>query len=115
MPVSRGNSIGFFRVYKIGEFPGEPIWLENGNIPFTGYHQICIVTDFHLEEYSMNVSRDQYIFILRCLWLAAAGGRIGMVTQQSWMFLRSYADLRAVEEDKAREFGKASVKDKCEY
>jgi hypothetical protein len=45
--------------------------------------------------------RDLYAaFILRNLELAEGGGRVVMVTQQSWMFLRSFADLRAVEPDK---------------
>jgi hypothetical protein len=43
--------------------------------------------------------RDLYAaFTLRCLELAADRGRVAMVTQQSWMFLRSFADLRATED-----------------
>jgi hypothetical protein len=33
-------------------------------------------------------------FIVRCLSLARESGRVAMVTQQGWMFLRSYAALR---------------------
>ena len=33
-------------------------------------------------------------FILRCRDFAAPGGLVGMVTQQAWLFLRSYAELR---------------------
>ena len=40
--------------------------------------------------------RDLYAaFILRDLQLSDKNGRIAMVTQQSWMFLRSFEDLRA--------------------
>ncbi len=40
-------------------------------------------------------ARDLYaVFIERCLQLAADGGQVAMVTQQSWMFLRSFAELR---------------------
>lgn len=41
--------------------------------------------------------RDLYAaFILRCRELTGENGYVGMVTQQSWMFLRSFADLRAL-------------------
>jgi hypothetical protein len=40
---------------------------------------------------------------LKCLSLATPRtGRVAMVTQQSWMFLRSFADLRALDEDKRK-------------
>ena len=40
--------------------------------------------------------RDLYsAFMLRCISLARPGGYVAMVTQQSWMFLRSFATLRA--------------------
>ena len=39
--------------------------------------------------------RDLYAaFILRCREFARGGGYVGMVTQQSWMFLRTFAALR---------------------
>ena len=34
-------------------------------------------------------------FVLRCLGLCRINGRIAVVTQQNWMFLRSFSDLRA--------------------
>jgi hypothetical protein len=65
----------------------------------------------YVEAHYKPGKRDLYAaFILRCLELAKSGGQVAMVTQQSWMFLRSYADLRAVEEDKARELGKGVFK-----
>src|SRR5262249_23582496 len=45
--------------------------------------------------------RDLYAaFILRCGELAREGARVAMVTQQSWMFQRSFADLRALSAEK---------------
>ena len=42
--------------------------------------------------------RDLYAaFIQRCRELAGPAGRVAMVTQQSWMFLRSFAGLRLAE------------------
>lgn len=39
--------------------------------------------------------RDLYAaFILRCLDFTSSDGYLGMVTQQSWMFLKSFAELR---------------------
>ena len=35
------------------------------------------------------------LFILRCIALAQAGGLVAMITMQSWMFLKSFAALRA--------------------
>jgi hypothetical protein len=42
--------------------------------------------------------RDLYAaFVLRCTQLARDGGAVAMVTQQTWLFLRSFSDLRATE------------------
>lgn len=81
------------------------------NPPYMGSKSMGPVLKKYVEAHYKPGKRDLYAaFILRCLELAAAGGRVGMVTQQSWMFLRSYADLRAVEEDKARDLGKGAFK-----
>ncbi|GAB4206658.1 MAG: hypothetical protein OHK0022_33930 [Roseiflexaceae bacterium] len=49
--------------------------------------------------------RDLYAaFILRCLELCNSNGRVVMITQHSWMFLRSFTDLRTVSEDKVLDF-----------
>jgi len=56
--------------------------------------------DFVAHAYPQG-KRDLYAaFILRCLEMAEQNGYVGMVTQQSWMFLRSFADLRALPEDR---------------
>ncbi|MBW1700381.1 MAG: N-6 DNA methylase [Deltaproteobacteria bacterium] len=47
--------------------------------------------------------RDLYAaFILRCIELSRQNGYVGMVTQQSWMFLRSFVNLRALPEEKLK-------------
>jgi len=81
------------------------------NPPYMGSKSMGPVLKKYVEAHYKPGKRDLYAaFILRCLELAAAGGRVGMVTQQSWMFLRSYAELRAVDEDKAKELGKGAFK-----
>lgn len=60
----------------------------------------------YVERHYAPGKRDLYAaFILRCRQLALPGGRVAMVTQQSWMFLRSFADLRAVGEDMLEKVG----------
>jgi hypothetical protein len=61
-----------------------------------------------VEGHFQTGKRDLYaVFILRSMELASDGGRIAMVTQQSWMFLRSFADLRALDEEKRKRAPKA--------
>lgn len=73
------------------------------NPPYMGSKNMGPVVKRHVEHHFAAGKRDLYAaFILRCLELAAAGGRVAMVTQQSWMFLRSFADLRALDEEKMR-------------
>ena len=53
------------------------------------------------EKYYPSAKRDLYAaFILRCIELCYLDGRIALVTQQSWMFLRGFAQLRALSEEK---------------
>ena len=66
--------------------------------------------DVELREYTVRHyapgKRDLYAaLILRCLDLCSSSGRVAMVTQQTWMFLSSYAELRAISEDQLREAG----------
>jgi SAM-dependent methyltransferase len=73
------------------------------NPPYMGSKNMGTVVKKHVERHFPAGKRDLYAaFILRCLELAATGGRVAMVTQQSWMFLRSFADLRALDEGKMR-------------
>ncbi len=71
------------------------------NPPYMGSKNFGPALKQHVERHFKPGKRDLYAaFILRDCELAARGCRVAMVTQQSWMFLRSFADLRAVESDK---------------
>ena len=74
------------------------------NPPYMGSKNMGGVVKCYVEEHFPSGKRDLYAaFILRCLELAHPDtGRVAMVTQQSWMFLRSFADLRALDEEKLR-------------
>jgi hypothetical protein len=79
------------------------------NPPYMGSKNMGPVLKKHVERYFSAGKRDLYAaFILRCLRLAAPKtGRVAMVTQQSWMFLRSFADLRALDDDKRKKMPRA--------
>lgn len=69
------------------------------NPPYMGSKNMGPVLKKYVERHYPLGKRDLYAaFILRCLELATDRGRVAMVTQQSWMFLRSFADLRAAED-----------------
>jgi SAM-dependent methyltransferase len=73
------------------------------NPPYMGSKNMGPVVKQYVGRHFPAGKRDLYAaFILRCLQFAAGRGRVAMVTQQSWMFLRSYADLRALDEEKRR-------------
>jgi hypothetical protein len=79
------------------------------NPPYLGSNYMGEVLKKYTEKYYTVGKRDLYAaFILRCLELCQAGGRVAMVTMQSWMFLRSFAELRAVPEEKREESEKKS-------
>jgi hypothetical protein len=79
------------------------------NPPYMGSKNMGPMLKKHVERYFSAGKRDLYAaFILKCLKLATPGsGRIAMVTQQSWMFLRSFADLRALDDDKRKKMPRA--------
>ncbi|MBI2837086.1 MAG: hypothetical protein HYX75_02135 [Acidobacteria bacterium] len=78
------------------------------NPPYMGSKSMGPVLKRHVELHFSSGKRDLYAaFILRCLQLAADGGRVAMVTQQSWMFLRSFADLRALDGEKRKKAQRA--------
>jgi SAM-dependent methyltransferase len=65
------------------------------NPPYMGSKNMGAVAKRHLERHFFAGKRDLYAaFVLRCRELATDAGRVAMVTQQSWMFLRSYRALR---------------------
>ena len=78
------------------------------NPPYMGSKNMDIPLKKYVEKYYPSGKRDLYAtFILRCIELSRPNGRVAMVTMQSWMFLRSFAELRAVPEEKLGEaFGK---------
>ena len=70
------------------------------NPPYMGSKNMDTTTLKYVERHYPSGKRDLYAaFILRNLELAGPGGRVAMVTQQSWMFLGSFAYLRAVPEE----------------
>ena len=78
------------------------------NPPYMGSKNMGAVVKRHVEGHFPAGKRDLYAaFILRAIELANDGGRIAMVTQQSWMFLRSFADLRALDDEKRKKAPKA--------
>jgi hypothetical protein len=73
------------------------------NPPYMGSKNMGPNLKRFVERHFAPGKRDLYAaFILRCIELAKGGGRVAMVTQQSWMFLRSFADLRAFDEEKRK-------------
>jgi hypothetical protein len=66
------------------------------NPPWMGPKNMgAILADYICRAY-VTGSQDAYAaFILRCQLLTHNDGRIAMVTQQSWLFLKSFAPLRA--------------------
>ncbi len=73
------------------------------NPPYMGSKNMGAIVKKHVERHFSPGKRDLYAsFIMRCAELAAETGRVAMVTQQSWMFLRSFADLRAVDDERCR-------------
>ncbi len=74
------------------------------NPPYMGSKNMPDLLKKYVEQHYKPGKRDLYAaFILRCLELCAAHGRVAMVTQQSWMFLRSFAELRAVPAERVAE------------
>jgi hypothetical protein len=70
------------------------------NPPYMGSKKMGPVLLRHVGGHYAAGKRDLFAaFILRCRELAKPGGRVAMVTQQSWMFLSSYADLRTGEHE----------------
>ncbi len=71
------------------------------NPPYMGSSNMGALLRQYVERNYKPGKRDLYAaFILRCLDLCLQGGRAAMVTQQSWMFLRSFAELRAMPEER---------------
>ena len=71
------------------------------NPPYMGSKNMDMLLKKYVEKNYPSGKRDLYAaFILRCLELCRPSGRVAMVTMQSWMFLSSFTDLRAMSEEK---------------
>lgn len=71
------------------------------NPPYLGSGKMGQMLKTYTSKHYAPGKRDLYAaFILRNIQLANKGGRVAMVTQQSWMFLRSFAVFRALDEEK---------------
>src|SRR5260370_36282181 len=74
------------------------------NPPYMGSKNMDTPLKKYVEKYYPSGKRDLYAtFILRCTEMCRPDGRVAMVTMQSWMFLRSFAELRAMPEEKLGE------------
>ena len=80
------------------------------NPPYLGSSYMEISLKRYVSDYYESGKRDLYAaFILRCQELCSLSGRVAMITMQSWMFLRSFAELR-IGSDKNNFVGKKNRK-----
>ncbi|MCO6456948.1 MAG: N-6 DNA methylase [Pirellulaceae bacterium] len=77
------------------------------NPPYMGSRNMGPALKRYVERHYPAGKRDLFAaFLLRCAEWAGDGGRVAMITQQSWMFLRSFAELRgAAASSRAAESG----------
>ena len=69
------------------------------NPPYMGSGNMGGWLKSYIESHYPKGKRDLFAaFIIRNQKLSEKSGRIAMVTQQSWMFIKSYANLRALDE-----------------
>src|SRR6266699_1860675 len=74
------------------------------NPPYMSIKNMDTPLKKYIEKHYPSGKRDLYTtFILRCIELCRPNGRVAMVTMQNWMFLRSFADLRTISEEKLLE------------
>ena len=65
------------------------------NPPYLSRGNMSAVMTIYLDDHFVEGRRDLYAaFIMRCMELADKDGKVAMVTQQSFMFLGIYEDLR---------------------
>ncbi|MDY0059352.1 MAG: BREX-1 system adenine-specific DNA-methyltransferase PglX [Myxococcota bacterium] len=79
------------------------------NPPYMGSKNMGDLLKKYMHEHYYTGRRDLFSgFMIRCAGLSKIAGRIAMVTQQSWMFLRSFKDLRCLsgqKKDREEMFG----------
>lgn len=65
------------------------------NPPYLGSGNLNTALKEYLEENYTDGKKDLFAaFIIRLLEMCKKGGRVGMITMQSWMFLSSFEELR---------------------
>jgi hypothetical protein len=65
------------------------------NPPYMSRRNVSAIMATHLDDQFKDAKGDLYAaFIVRCAELADMGGKVAMVTQQSFMFISSYEELR---------------------
>ncbi|HZC06805.1 MAG TPA: BREX-1 system adenine-specific DNA-methyltransferase PglX [Ktedonobacterales bacterium] len=69
------------------------------NPPYMGTRTMGAGLKIFISKHYAAGKHDLYAaFVLRCLELVHTDAHLGMVTQQSWMFLQTFADLRALDD-----------------
>ena len=68
------------------------------NPPYMGSKNMGSVLREYVEQRYFWVGAISTAFILCCIRLSQSAGRVAMVAQKSWIFLSSYAQLRACDE-----------------
>lgn len=75
------------------------------NPPYLGSKSMGDTLKDFVKKYYQAGKRDLFsVFILRCLELALEDGFVAMVTQHSWMFLGSFANLRATSDEEIKKY-----------
>jgi hypothetical protein len=70
------------------------------NPPWMGSRNMGAVLKPYVFKHYAQAKDDLFAaFIIRNCGLSASGGYVAMLTQQSWLFLRSYTELRSIEEN----------------
>lgn len=82
--------------WKLFELLGRKYDVVAANPPWMGSGNMCARVYDYLTSYYPSGKRDLYAaFIMRCRQSCIPGGRVAMITQQSWLFLKTFAQLRA--------------------
>ena len=98
--ASEGADQGFFAAettkgLRLLEITGQHFDILMTNPPYMTSRNMNTVLKEHLQkEYPVAKSDLYAAFVQRCTEWLADGGRLGMITQQSFMFISSYEKLR---------------------
>ena len=98
--ASEMGDLGFFAAeankgLRLLEITGQRYDVVLTNPPYMTQRNMNAVLKEHLKTEYLIAKSDLYAaFIKRCTEWLAEGGRLGMITQQSFMFTSSYKDLR---------------------